>query len=86
MCLKVTTTKWLYMHSSSKWITNNIFCVQEHLYLKDPDYTPTNNLYIFHSAVDLYSDESRRVFFRLQGLTTLLYHKYAQLSDLVNIY
>ena len=86
MCLKVAMTKWLYMHSSSKWIKNNIICVQEHLDLKNPNYTPTNNLYIFHSSVDLYADEARRVFFRLQGLTTLLYHKQTQISGLVHIY
>ena len=72
MCPKVATARWVLMQSSSRWLTTNIICVNEHLYNKKPHGTLPKCWWKFLFAVHAFADEARRVFVGLQGLTTLL--------------
>eukprot|EP00171_Calliarthron_tuberculosum_P016065 IDg16065t1 len=83
-CPKFATTRWVSMHSCSRWLTKNVVRVCEHLKEKAPRCAPAMVWWTFLFAVHAFADEARRVFVKLQGHTTLLAEQRALLLGLVD--
>ena len=86
MAATVGDTRWISMHSTTKWLVQHRLCVTEYLKDKTPLCAPDALWWIFLHAIQLFAFESKIVFISLQGLTTIVSEQRRRMSGLIDTY
>jgi hypothetical protein len=85
-CPKVADTRWISMHSTTKWLVQHRLCVTEYLNDQTPLCAPKTLWWIFLHAIHRFAFESKIDFISLKGLTTIVSEQQHCMSKLIKTY